>query len=66
MSREATAYLTMNELGELTEERGSESRAYIQGWVRNERPADLAIRQVFIKATDTILAAGRAEAATTT
>jgi hypothetical protein len=55
---EATAYLSMNELDQLSEERASESRAYIQGWLRNERPGDLAIRQVF-SATDQILKAGR-------
>lgn len=59
---EATAYLSMNELDELTDERASESRAYIQGWLHKDRPADVAIRQVF-KATDTILKAGRPEVA---
>jgi hypothetical protein len=45
------------------EEQASESRAYIQGWIRDERPGDAAIRQVF-GATDQILRAGRQEIAT--
>jgi antirestriction protein ArdC len=60
---EATAYLTMHELGVMGEEQASESRAYIQGWIRDERPGDAAIRQVF-GATDQILRAGRQEIAT--
>jgi hypothetical protein len=48
---EATSYLTMHELDVMGEEQASESRAYIQGWIRDERPSDLAVRQVF-SATD--------------
>ncbi len=55
---EATAHLTMNELGQLTDEMATHSRGYIQGWLEGERPPDKAIRQVF-SATDTILKAGR-------
>jgi antirestriction protein ArdC len=55
---EATSYLTMHELGVMGEEQASESRAYIQGWICDERPNNLAIRQVF-SATDQILRAGR-------
>jgi hypothetical protein len=55
---EATSYLSMHELDVLTEQQASESRGYIQGWLRRERPADVAIRQVF-SATDRILRAGR-------
>ena len=45
------------------EEQASESRAYIQGWLRTECPSDVAIRQVF-GATEQILRAGRQEIAT--
>lgn len=55
---ESTAYLTMNELGELDEKTASESRGYISSWLKGERPEDVAIRQVFT-ATDQILRAGR-------
>ena len=55
---EATAHLTMNELGQLTDEMAMHSRGYIQGWLRGERPPDKAIREVF-SATDLILKAGR-------
>ena len=37
---EATSYLTMHELEVMGEEQASESRAYIQGWLRQERPSD--------------------------
>jgi hypothetical protein len=57
---EATSYLTMHELEVMGEDLASESRAYIQGWIRDERPNDLAIRQVFV-ATDQILRDGRPE-----
>lgn len=55
---EATAHLTMNELGQLTDEMATHSRGYIQDWLRGERPPDKAIRDVFT-ATDKILKAGR-------
>jgi antirestriction protein ArdC len=55
---EATAYLTLNELEQLTPADASHSRGYIQGWLRDEQPSDVAIRQVF-SATDTVLKAGR-------
>jgi len=55
---EATAHLTMNELGQLTDEMAMHSRGYIQGWLRGERPSDKAIQQVF-RVTDMILKAGR-------
>jgi antirestriction protein ArdC len=57
---EATSYLTMHELGVMGEDQAGESRAYIQGWLRTERPSDVAIRQLF-GATDQILRAGRAD-----
>ena len=55
---EAMAHLTMNELGQLTDEMATHSRCYIQDWLRGERPPDKAIRDVFT-ATDKILKAGR-------
>ena len=55
---EATAYLTLKELEQLTPSMASHSRGYIQGWLGDERPSDAAIRQVF-SATDGILKAGR-------
>jgi len=56
---EATAHLTMNELGQLDAASAYQSRGYIQHWMKDERPPDAAIRQVF-SATDLILKAGRA------
>ncbi len=55
---EATAHLTTNELGVATEEDASVSRGYLQGWLQDQRPSDIAIRGVF-SATDKILRAGR-------
>jgi hypothetical protein len=55
---EAVAYLAMNELGQLDDETATHSRGYIQHWLRDERPPDRAIQQVF-RATDAILRAGR-------
>ncbi|MDE2100921.1 MAG: hypothetical protein KGL39_26985 [Patescibacteria group bacterium] len=62
---EGTAFLTLNELGAISDEEASVSRAYVQSWLGGERPSDQAIRQVF-SATDKILRAGRigVEAAT--
>jgi hypothetical protein len=55
---EATAYLSMNELGRLDDETATRSRGYVQSWLQGERPPDKAIREVFA-ATDQILKAGR-------
>lgn len=55
---EATAFLSLKELDQLDDGRATESRGYIQGWVRGSRPSDVAIRQVF-SATDKIIKAGR-------
>lgn len=55
---ESTAFLTMNELEQLTPAEASDSRGYVQHWLRDQRPPDVAIRQVF-GATDKILKAGR-------
>ncbi|RAN78001.1 hypothetical protein B5P43_18390 [Bacillus sp. SRB_336] len=58
---ESTAYLALNELDATDQFDAAESRGYIQTWLRNERPEDAAIKQVFT-ATDKILKAGRLEA----
>jgi hypothetical protein len=55
---EATAYLTLNELGRLDDDTAAHSRGYISHWMKDEHPSDTAIRQVFT-ATDRILKAGR-------
>jgi hypothetical protein len=55
---EAVAYLAMNELGQLDDETATRSRGYIQHWLRDERPPDKAIQQVF-RVTEAILKAGR-------
>lgn len=55
---EASAYLCMNELGELDDQTASASRGYVQHWMDGDRPPDESIRRVFV-ATDTILRAGR-------
>ena len=55
---EATAYLTMHELGQLDDESAEVSRGYIQEWLAGEQPPERAIQQVFT-ATDRILKAGR-------
>lgn len=54
---EATAYLVMKELGEMDEMDDSESRAYIQGWLKETTPEDKDIRQVF-STVNKILTAG--------
>lgn len=56
---EATAYLTVNELGVPDEADLAESRAYIQHWLHgSEVPGDREIKRVF-SATTKILEAGR-------
>ena len=54
---EGTAYLVLNELGALEQFDAAESRAYIQGWLSGEKPADASIKHVFATA-DKILKAG--------
>jgi antirestriction protein ArdC len=61
---EATAHLTTNELGIASEEEAMVSRGYLQNWLQDERPSDLAVRAVF-SATDKILRAGRVAVAGT-
>lgn len=55
---EAVSFLAGHELEVITEQEASESRGYVQNWLRGQRPADQAIRQVFT-VTDKILRAGR-------
>lgn len=55
---EATAYLCLNELEETKHFDAAESRAYIQNWLKADRPDDAAIKAVF-GAVDKILKAGR-------
>jgi antirestriction protein ArdC len=55
---EAVAYLVLHEVGLADEAARSHSRGYIQGWLREQRPSDTVIREVFT-ATNTILKAGR-------
>lgn len=55
---EASAHLVTAELGIMTPEMASRSRAYLQHWLRGETPPDDSIRSVF-RAADEILKAGR-------
>jgi hypothetical protein len=57
---ESTAFLTMKELDLDEHMDESESRGYIQFWLRDQRPNDVEIRQVF-GAVDKILRAGRVD-----
>lgn len=54
---EASAHVVANELGVLTDEKRSVSRAYCQGWLRDEKPSEASARAVLSVAT-TILNAG--------
>lgn len=60
---EGSAYLIIHELGQTALMNASESRAYIQAWLRGETPPDSSIKRVF-KTTDTILRAGKSELST--
>ncbi|MCA4995131.1 hypothetical protein HWD35_10445 [Tsukamurella tyrosinosolvens] len=55
---EAVAHLSMTELGLMTPEMASVSRAYLQTWGGSKEVSDWHIRRVF-QATDQILEAGR-------
>lgn len=63
---EGTAYLALSDIA-VPEDRWnrSESRAYIQHYLKGQRPTETSIRQVF-KITDRILNAGRETAVETT
>lgn len=56
---EAVAYIVAKEL-DLEAFDASSSRAYIQGWLKNEKPEDKQIKQVF-KVVNDILTAGKPE-----
>lgn len=54
---ETTAYIVMNELNEATDKSRSAARAYIQGWLKDNKPNEKEIRSVF-STVDKILKAG--------
>lgn len=54
---EAVAYIVANDL-KVEERDKAESRAYVQGWLKDNKPTDKEIRQVF-GAADKILKAGK-------
>lgn len=54
---EASAYVCLNELGELDDKTAEVSRGYVQGWLRNDKPSEPSLRAVLNVATD-ILDAG--------
>lgn len=55
---EASAYLAMNEMGALEHMNASESRGYVQHWLRGNKPPDESIKRVFTT-VDKIMKAGR-------
>lgn len=55
---EGAAYLTCKELGQISDDAASESRAYLQGWTNGKEISEGAIRQVFSN-TDKLIRAGR-------
>lgn len=55
---ETTALLVTKEVGVSNAQQEAESRSYVQGWLRGERPTDQSIRRVF-KVADAIIRAGR-------
>lgn len=57
---EATAFLTLNEMGELDEETARVSRGYAQHWMRTEQPGEPTYRRILNVSTK-ILKAGREE-----
>lgn len=62
---EAGALLVVKEVGLCDAQQESESRGYCQGWLRDERPSDRAIRAVF-KGADMLIRAGQVELAEVT
>ncbi|UNQ40938.1 hypothetical protein MPC38_06720 [Prescottella equi] len=58
LGAEAVAHIVMNELGLLTPEKASVSRAYIQTWSQGQKPSKSEVADIF-KAADQMLAAGR-------
>jgi hypothetical protein len=55
---ETVRYITQKQLGNEDNANLSESRAYLQQWLGNEKPSDEHVKQIF-KAVDSILKAGR-------
>lgn len=60
---EASAYVCLNELGELDDSAVSHSRGYVQGWLQDQRPSEASLRQVLTVSTQVLDAGygGRAE-----
>ncbi|WKK71482.1 ArdC family protein [Rathayibacter oskolensis] len=55
---ESTAYLTLHQLGAEDQMDTSESRAYVQSYLRGHQPSEVDVRQVF-SAADKIVRAGQ-------
>lgn len=58
LGAEAVAHLVTNELGLLTPEMASVSRAYIQTWAQGKKPSKSEVMEYF-KVTDQVIEAGR-------
>ncbi|MBM4646562.1 hypothetical protein GS464_29545 [Rhodococcus hoagii] len=58
VAAEAVSHLVMNELGLMTPEMASVSRAYIQSWGKDVKLEDQEVRAIF-KATDLVIESGR-------
>jgi hypothetical protein len=57
---EASAYVSLNELGELDEETASVSRGYVSSWMHNQQPSETSLKNVLNVSTK-ILKAGRSK-----
>lgn len=55
---EASTYLVLNEIGQLTDEVATVSRGYVQSWMGDQKPTEQSVRAIF-KTTDAIVNAGR-------
>jgi len=58
---EASAYVSLNELGELDPETANISRGYVQSWMRDQQPSEASLRSVLNVSTK-VLNAGRSNA----
>lgn len=54
---EASAYVCLSGMGELDEETANVSRGYVQGWLRDQQPAEASLRRV-LNVSTRILTAG--------
>jgi hypothetical protein len=54
---EASAYVALNELGELDDTTASVSRGYVQSWLKGEKPPESSLRQV-LNVSTRVLEAG--------